>query len=191
MTARFIFLLALPILLPSCVKREQQSSLVSAIDTSIRNVKWDSLLAHDNVHFEYDSIASIVDTIGTVIPSYRLVLDREQGGGSLYTRFFPTNYIDLNHDGREDAIITLFSGGSGGFATAVIFLQTPDGPKYVGCAGGPHFRDTLYGDTLDVITAHWLHNESQCCPEAEDHQRIVAENDSLRFLPVRVDTLKQ
>jgi hypothetical protein len=86
--------------------------------------------------------------------------------------------------------VSLSNPGSGAYATAVIFLQTQNGPKYVGYAGGPHFRDTLYGDTLDIITAHWLHDEPQCCPEAEDHQRIMAENDSLHFLSMRVDTLK-
>jgi hypothetical protein len=192
MFARGIFpvaiLLAFAFLLPSCTKKIQQSSLVAIIDTSIQSVNWDSLLAHDTIHFEYDSLNT--DTLYQLGPRYELVQGSDQGG-YFKNSFYPTKYIDLNRDGREDAIVLVSNPGSGAFVTAIIFLQTPNGPKYAGCAGGPHFRDTLYGDTLDVITGHWLHNEAQCCPEAEDHQWILAEGDSLHFLPVRVDTLKK
>ncbi len=179
MTVRFILgaaiLLELAFFLPSCTKKPQQATLVTSLDTSIRKVNWDSLLAHDKVHFEYDSIASEFRA------TYRVVPDSDQGG-SLDTTDFHIKYLDFNKDGREDAIITLFSGGSGAYATAVLFFQTPNGPKYVGCAGGPHYIDSLFGDTLDIITAHWLREEAQCCWGAEDHQRIIGIRDSVRFL---------
>ncbi len=180
-------LIVFSFLLPSCAKKPQATSMGTQIDTSIRSVNWDSLLAHNRVHFEFDSLNT--DTIYQLGPRYNLIQASDQGG-YFNNSFYPTKYIDLNHDGREDAIVLVSNPGSGAFVTAIIFLQTPNGPEYAGCTGGAHFRDTLYGDTLDVMTAHWLHDEPQCCPDAEDHQRIIAENDSLHFLPVRVDTLR-
>ena len=99
-------------------------------------------------------------------------------------------YSDLNHDGREDAVVTLFSGGSGHFARDVIFLQTPNGPKYSGCAGGPHFEDSIYSDTLSIITAHPLVMDPQCCNRAVDVQKIVGYGDTIQYLPLIVQPLK-
>jgi hypothetical protein len=150
------------------------------LDRSIRKVKWAKLLAHE---FEIDS--EMTGTYGQ--GAYYLVgEDNEQSGGFLDTTFFPIIYRDLNHDGREDAVLTLSCPGSGSFATCLIFLQTAHGPKYVGCAGGPHYVDTLSGDTLLIITAHWVGFDPQCCNRAHEYQRIIAEGDSIRFLPLVV-----
>ena len=183
-------LIALAFLLPSCSKKPQQASSVRIMDTSIRKLNWDSLLMHDKTYFELDSNMNEVDSTGKVIANYYRIATATEQGGFFGNPYYPTKYIDLNSDGREDAIVSLSNPGSGAYATAVIFLRPRMDQKYVGCAGGPHFRDTLNEDTLDVITGHWLHDEPQCCPDAEDHQRIIAENDSLHFFPVRVDTLR-
>lgn len=170
---------------PDSVIWHAQSSIVQALDTSIRTINWDSLMAHDHAHFYVDS-AAIDSDFGS--GPYNILQDSEQGGYYGYANYYATQYVDLNHDGREDAIVKLWNPGSGGFATALIFLQTAQGPKFSGWAGGAHFWDAVHGDTLDVITADWLNydQESQCCPSADDHQRIVGEGDTVRFLPVEV-----
>jgi hypothetical protein len=159
------------------------------LDTSIRLVHWDSVLDDDTVHFAFDSEASAYHTDinpttdSQITPFYDVVSDSEQSGGTIDAVAF----VDLNHDGREDAVITLFSGGSGHFATDVIFLQTLNGPKYSGCAGGPHFSDSINEDTLIIYTAHPLAMDPQCCNRAIDAQRIVGERDTIRWLPVIVE----
>ena len=67
----FAFLVAFAILTPIEFANAQIH-----LDTSIRTVKWDSLLAHDSEHFEFDSEASDFDR-----HQYDMVLDSEQAGG--------------------------------------------------------------------------------------------------------------
>ncbi len=166
----------------------------SHLDTSIRLVRWDSLFDADTVHFDFDSLATeragdITSNSDSVEePFYDILSDSEQGGGVLDSKAIA--YVDLNHDGREDAVVTLYGGGSGAFATDVIFIQAEKGPRYVGCAGGPHFVDSLRGDTLEIITAHWLLDEPQCCAGAEDRQRIIGRGDTVEFLPLVVTPVK-
>ena len=180
-------LIALAFFVPSRPVNAQHTFL----DTSIRTVNWDSLLDNDTVHFAFDSEASAYhadinsSSDSEITPFYDVVSDSEQTGGTLDG----VAYVDLNHDGREDAVVTLFSGGSGHFATDLVFLQTPNGPKYSGCAGGPHFEDSIYGDTLRILTAHPLVMDPQCCNRAVDVQRIVGDGDTIRWLPLIVQPL--
>lgn len=157
------------------------------LDSSIRTVKWDSLLAKDKQDFRIDTAST--DTIYEQGNFYDIVKDSEPAGyfGNPY---YKTQYFDLNHDGKEDAVVLLSVPGSGAYADALIFLQTLNGPKFSGYAGGAHFMDSLYGDTLDIITAHWLRNDAHCCEGAHDHQRIIGHGDTVQFLPLQVIPLK-
>jgi hypothetical protein len=74
---RGALLIALALMLSSCEKKAQQINFVIAIDTSIRTVKWDSLLAHDKTHFENDSIASAFGAEMKLGPRYHIAHNRD------------------------------------------------------------------------------------------------------------------
>lgn len=155
------------------------------LDKSIRKVKWARLLAHDKVHFLIDSAES-EEGVAIGVGKYFRVKQDSNCAGYLDTEFYPILYRDLNHDGREDAILTLDYPGSGHWGFCLIFLQSSTGPKFVGCVGGAHYVDSLCGNTLLIITAHLIGFDAQCCNRAHEYQRIVGVGDSVRFLPMEV-----
>ena len=157
-----------------------------ALDTSIRVVNWDSLLVHDTLHFQILNDAFDDPAFDSAYgPYYRILHDSEAGG-----YFSPTvssnTYIDLNRDGKEDVIVTLFEVGSGEYGTQIMFLQTNHGPKFSGYFSGARFSDTMINDTLFIESAHWLEEDAECCQSAYDYQRMIAMGDTIRFLPLLV-----
>lgn len=160
-------------------------------DTSIRFVNWDSLVAHDTINFILDR-----DDSAFYGRPYYIARDSQWWGwsyGSLDNTDYPIRYADFNHDGREDAAINLLGGGSGIFCFSAIFLQSLNGPHFVGSYGGPHYWDTVHHDTLFIYTSHevtdQVQNDPDCCFRAWDIQRVIGSADSIRFLPLLVEPL--
>jgi len=162
------------------------------IDASIRNTNWDSLLAHDHKHFLVDSTEQPEGSIPyeersisyVIRPSIKRdrkgeIEDEEEG------YFSDADYFDINNDGREDAIITLFSGGSGHFGFYVLFIATDSGPQFVTYGGGSGYDIYHHKDTLILFTSH----VRNAMPEPDevplqDVHRILWKDRKVHKLPV-------
>lgn len=144
-------LIALLVSVPSAFSQTHQ------LDTSIRRVNWDSLLAHDKKHFEFDQGAT--DNFKTQREEmgnysrppnlYDMTQVKGLGASALDTVIF----LDINRDNVEDAAIEMGGciGGNGNCGTCVIFLQTNRGPKYLGCTeSGWKFHIWKSNDTLVI-----------------------------------------
>jgi len=153
------------------------------LDTSIRHTNWlevcrkdPALLVNlergfgDDEDYEV-SVKQDSDVIGGFLPDSESIV-----------------YLDLNHDNREDAALLMHSGGTAGFVSVFVFLQTDKGPTFAGYEAGYQLGlDTKGTDTLVMYSALFAPGDGNCCPSGENVYHITYAKNKLRSKFVRTE----
>jgi hypothetical protein len=159
-------------------------SQTAPFDTTIRNVKWDSLFAADKKHFKVDNSDPEKKR------DYRIYFKNihgEEGG-----MFDSVTYFDIDQDGKEDASVEFWGGGgSGHFVSYALFLQSNTEPILTSVGGGSAMEIRHHKDTLFIEVNGPKSNEPypDCCPR--ELQRLIFHHGKFRSLPMKEIILKE
>ena len=140
------------------------------LDTSIRRVKWDSLIRKNSNFKEVRKFNSR----GRKYYSYE---------GADLGFFDSAAYIDLNHDHYEDAILHFYIESTGGMGGFVVALQQKEGLKFLDpLTGRDHISLDIVNDTMIISSSQYLRDDGTCCPHAWEYDSVILIKDSLIHL---------
>jgi hypothetical protein len=133
-------------------------------DTSIRKTNWMEYFKH-NADFNVDSTNDFIDTVWGryfVLSSDTTHEDPMPGG---YPGVSDVQYGDLDGDGREEAAMIFYTGGTAGAMSYAVFGKKSNMPFLIQWGEGYKLGCEIKNDTLRIYNPMYMWGwEPNCCP---------------------------
>lgn len=88
-------------------------------------------------------------------------------------------YGDFSGDGRDEAVISLYSGGTAGNLGLLVYREGDDGPELVTVLPGYKIGAVADGDALVVREPHYAGWEPNCCASGMRETRYILDDEGL------------
>lgn len=94
-------------------------------------------------------------------------------------------YLDMSGDGQEEAVISLFSGGTAGNTGALIYAAVNNAPMLVDSLAGYKFGAVAEGNLLVARTPIYAGWEPNCCYSGMLEEHLRLQNDKLMSVSIK------
>lgn len=94
-------------------------------------------------------------------------------------------YLDMSGDGQEEAVISLFSGGTAGNTGALIYATIANTPTLVDTLAGYKFGAVAEGNVLVARTPIYAGWEPNCCYSGTLEERLRLKNNKLESISIK------
>jgi hypothetical protein len=153
------------------------NGLARAADVPLRQVDWRAVLANDPAITIDPTAYQLPVEVG---PYVSVVAPRSpEGRLSGYALLDDVAYGDLDGDGAEEAVLTIFSGGTGGNLGFLLFREGSPAPKLVLAETGYKLGVEIDGRNLVIVQPEYVGFEANCCPSAITRAVTVLEGNRL------------
>jgi hypothetical protein len=158
--------------------------LARAAGVPLRQVDWRAVLASDPAitidPTAYQLPVDVGPYISVVAPG------SPEGQLSGYALLDEVAYGDLDGDGAEEAVLSIFSGGTGGNLGFLLFREGSPAPKLVLVESGYKMGVEIDGRNLVIVQPEYVGFEANCCPSAIT--RAVARLQGDRLVTIAKET---
>lgn len=137
-------------------------TVASAAGTPLRQVDWGAVLANDPTITIDPDAYQLPGNVGPHITVKAPSGDDLEG----YVTFDDIEYGDLDGDGADEAVIMVFSGGTGGSFGFMVYREDTPAPKRVMIYTGYKLGTQIEGGHLVISEPNYIGFEANCCPSS-------------------------